>query len=462
MKNHFKMSALVLGISVAMTGCGGGGGSSGSTGSSDADNLQKAKEFVNTANAIISGLEKVASDYQPATELVSDAVPELSLAASQTVDIIDLIDRNAAGANKNYSSQQITALINTAEDGEVGSVLEARISNSTLTAQATGAQVTVNGSYTYEPVEGWRYEKQPSGQWIVVQTYGDPVKVELSGFSINSLSPTANILQYTVKKDSKVSVTTTDNHKASLLAKDNSVISAQFANNTTIDEAIDNGSVPQKIIMDARNLELLNGAAQSQTFALNKLAITAQQVTYKYGTQGEQKVSVLPTAITLDAKLAQGTDNVALKVDVKVNNDLSKPVVLDQGGNETASTFINANIAINLAAQLKVGTTSNTFNSTLEAKRTELRKGEVSNLAIELNGKKLTGQASFDLTNTEEPKVGLLLKHANGASTTTTDATHFTRSDILVEGKSYGQIVRLTNGSFQAKFNDNAIIVIGN
>lgn len=458
MKTQFKLSALLLGISVAMTGCGGGGSDSpAASGSSDADNLQKVKEFVNTTNSIISGLEKISSDYQPATELVSDAVPELSLAASQTVDIIDLIDRDAAGTTKNYTSQQITALINAAEDGDVGSVLEARITNNTLTAQAVANQVTVSGSYTYEPLEGWSYG--PSG---ATPLFGAPVTVQLSNFSINDASPAGNTLQYTVKKDSTVSVTTSGNDKASLVAKDNSVINAQFAITTTIEGAINNGTVPQKISLDAHNLELLNGTALSQTFTVNKLALNAQQVTYKYGAQGEQKISLLPTSISLDAKLAQGTDNLGLKIDVKVNNDLSKPIILDQGGNETATSFIDANIAINLSAQLKVGTSSNTFNSVLEAKRTEFRKGEVSNLSVELNGKKLTGQATFDLSNEENPKIGLLLKHPNGASTATTDATHFTKSDIEVAGKSYGQIIRLTNGTFQAKFNDNSIIVIGN
>ena len=449
MNSQLKLSALFLACSLALTGCGGsssdngnnagnGNGNGNGNGGAVVSEQDAAKGFVNTLNTMISGVQNIDANYKQVTNL-SNNMSNLQEGLFVVQDLLSLLAEDESGISKNYNAQQVSALL---------SQLGYDVTNSTLTASTNGINITLNGHFDYKPVQGWQYSNT-SGQGGLVEVYGDEITTQVDNFKATLAMNSSNLSQsVTLAKGAKLSVKTAGTNPAFVEATDNTVF------NSALDR--DDNLVSASFLL--KNMILNTGGEAQDILALEELSAVAKPATITFAQQ--TFIQAVPTDLKLVGKLQSGDkkDAAAITLNIKLNNDLSKPIVLSAEGGETATNF--AQVDINLAVDAKIRT-GDVLKTSMVAKRTELAKAEVSKLEFDLNGKKLMGQLWAEAgSNGQQDKVKVKLYDAQGASVTINDIDQFTMTDIMVNGKSWGTITKTSNGQYFAKFNDNTTKVI--
>ena len=452
MNRKLKLSALFLACSLAFTGCGssssdgnsnnGNGGNGGVV----ASDQQRAKNFVNTLNSMIGSVQDLEKNYQQTTNL-SDNLSNLGEGLFVVQDLLAELLERQTGVAQNYNASQINALL---------SSIGYTVTNSSLTASTDMTSIGLNGTFSYKPVMGYE-QKNINGQWVLKEIYGDEVITTVDNFKATLTMSNGNKAQaVTLVKGSKISAKTANTVAATLEAGDNTVFNSVFDRAIALD-----GSTGSEKLLAAsfvlKNMRLNTGGNAKDTIELQELSAKAQTATIKVG----QYVSseTIPTEFKLIGKLVSGDqkDAADINLNIKLNNDLSKTIELGNDGQETAINFANVNIDLALAAKVRTG---DTLKTTLTGKRDQLAKGEIK-MALDLNGKALTGQAWLDLgVNGQQDTVKLYLTDLQGASVTINDIDQFKSTDIMVNGKSWGTVTKTSSGQYFAKFNDNTTQVI--
>lgn len=447
MDSKLKVTALFLACSLALTGCGGSSSDSGSNsnpsnGGSTLSDQDKAKGFVDTVNAMISGVQNVQKTYQRATTL-TDNMSSLGESTTIVQAVIALIIEDSQGSNKTYNATQINALLQ--EEGY-------ELTNSTLTATINQDTLTLSGGFNYKPLEGWT-ANQVNGQWVTQPVYAEEIIAQVDNLKASVAFLNNNKeLRLNLVQGSKISAKTVNTANATLEARSDSTLTALF--DRAIDtEQFEDGANLTNASFSFKNMLLNIGGTAQDSITLDELSATAQAATIQTGQ--ETVIQTVPTSLKLIGKVNSGDakDTADINLSIKLNNDLSKPIALGEQGQETSVSFANVDINLSVSAKVRTG---DTLKTTLAAKRAELGKGEISKLELELNGKKLTGQAWIDLpVNNQVEKIKVMLADAQGASVTVNDIDQFTTTDIIVNNKSWGTITKQSNGMYIARFNDN-------
>lgn len=451
MSIKLKYSALFLACSLVLTGCGGSGsdgsnnGGNPGNGSPVVSDQDKAKAFVDTVNTMISGVQNIDETYQRATNL-TDNVASLGETTAIVQAAIALMIEDSAGSNKNYSTAQINALLQA--DGYV-------LTNSTLTGSINANTLALSGSFNYKPLKEWTWS-QANGQWQPV--YGEEITAQVNNLKANlSLTNNDKTLSLNLAQDSKISAKTPNTTNATLEAGSGTTLTVVFDQPLDLNQPEASNTV-NNAQFSFKNILLNIGGTAQDSIGVEEFSATAQAATLKAGQ--DTFVQTIPTSLKLIGKVKSGDnlDEAAVNLSIKLNNDLSKPIVLDEEGGETSAGFANVEINLSLSAKVRTG---DVLKTTLAAKRAELSKGEITKLELELNGKKLTGQAWIDLPVNDQPgKMKAMLADPQGASITVNDVEQFTTTDIMVNGKSWGTITKQSNGMYVARFNDNTVKTI--
>lgn len=440
---QLKLSALFLACSLAISGCGGSSSSDNATnnpgnGGVVLSDQAKAKGFVNTLNTMISGVQSIEANYKQVNDL-SDNLLNLQEGLFVVQDLLSQLSEDESGVRKTYTTQQLTHIL-----GELGY----DVTNSTLTALTDGTNITLNGHFDYKPVKDWQY-KVINGQGSLVPVYGDQITTQVDNFKANLSMDNSGLKQsVTLVKGAKLSVKTAGTNPAFIEATDDTVFNSAFDRNGNLVSAS----------FQLKNMTLNTGGTAQDLITLEELSAATKPATITYGQ--ETVTQAVPTELKLIGKLKSGDqkDQAAINLNIKLDNDLSKPIILTAEGDETATHFARVNI--NLAVDAKVRT-GDVLKTIIAAKRTELAKAEVNQLELDLNGKKLMGQLWAEAgTNGQKNKVKVKLFDAQGASVTVNDIDQFMSSDIMVNEKSWGTITKTSNGQYVAKFNDNTTQVI--
>ena len=446
MNSKLKLSALFLACSLALTGCGGSSSDSGSNsgngnGGVVTSDQQKAKNFINTLNTMISGVQNVEKNYQQVTNL-SDNLSSLGEGTFVVQNILSLLLEESDGTNQSYTTQQITDLL---EDAGYD------ITNSNLTATVGATSVTLKGGFDYAPLEGL-IGNTANGQWSYEPVYGDVVTTNTAITATLTASNTNKTHELTLAKGSKISAKTANSIAATLEAKDDTKFTAMFDSAVQLDQLEDTNDLTAASFKFG-NIELNTGGTAQDIILLQEFSAEAQRATIQIG--NSISTQIIPKKLNFIGKLASGDKKDAADINLSINlkNDLSKKIILSAQGDETATNFANVDISLTVGAQVRTG---DKLFTTITAKRAELNKGEAK-MTFELNGKKLNGQAWADLPvngQTEKLKVQLT---DGSASITVDDVDQFSSAAIMVNGVSWGTVTKTTDGKYIAKYSDDSM-----
>ncbi|MBC7752202.1 MAG: hypothetical protein H7Z73_10915 [Candidatus Saccharibacteria bacterium] len=448
-----------------MTGCGGGSSSSSNNNNNNpptaacsinsaATDLQKAKDFVTSFNAIISNTQKTFETYKP-TNLAG--TEELGAAAGAIVQVIDAANTKSAALT--------TAEIQSALESDGAQNKFTNVSG--LTATVSAGTVTVSGSFTIQVQTGYAF---PSG--VYTPTYGSPVTVNVSKFvtKIPTGSTTGASYNAQLNADSAISVTTASNQTTTLKAGANSTFDVTYPTSDTLNNNIDN-AIPNSGKINFANISVTSGDTK---LSLDQFALLGKKVKYTTGTSTVVQTSFVPTSITFKGSASQGVNTAGIDATINLTNDLSGVIALDANGSETSTNFVKGNFTLNLTTTITVGAQTNVFTAKFAGNRAAYNAAQISNIELSSNCDKITGTADFTAATAAQPEtVKVVLNHPNGASTTINnilsvgDAPAGTKvSDITVNGTVQGSIFKSTNSVYQASFPEAAggtmTIVIAN
>lgn len=426
--------------------------------------LQTAKKFVNDANTIIASATQILQTYQPAnltgtTELsyATYAFTALTLNAYQAANAV-----NAQPVTLTPAQIQ-AALGNTVGNGYTtgSNVQYSNLQNLTVTTTAPGI-VNISGNFTITYMTGYSYNPTTK---IFTPIYSAPITVNLSQFSTLT---NANVSQtnqhfFTLKANSSINVTTAAGVNATVVANSDSTVTANYPTPAALNlsSALTSSlPTPQTGTISLQNLKFTSGVT---TLNLNNLNISGQEVNVQNSGSNIVQLTFVPTSLTFNGSLQQNqsTANVSAQIQLSPLSS-STTYTLDSNGIPTAGaaagTTANFSLAVN--SNIFVGSTPHAFNANFIGSLTGVSSVQS---AIELSLDKTTLMGSITATaptSTQPATLAATLIDPNGASVNIPNVRNFTTANILVNGTTQGTISQTTNSIYQAKFTDNAIIVI--
>ncbi|USE82783.1 hypothetical protein [Acinetobacter tibetensis] len=465
-----KKTLLVVMCGFSLVACGGGGGGSSSStpttgGTTDngstttpVSDLDKAKKLIQTTNSIVAyydGFQDISEQYKVPAQVINETASDLSRATGLLLAIAEVVAEDAQGQTKSYTTQQIQDLI------EANSADYKFVSN-TLTAKVAGETITISGNAKLQYWQGYDWDKVTADQaWSKVEAwFNDPTysiyadEAEVTASNLTLVAPFVDTPRTTynfkIQKDGKISVKNQNNQTASFSATAESTASIVYASNDTIENRED---IPAKATISLKGIMLESAGAQ---FALTELTSIAQKVTFKSGVETVEQL--LPLELTLKGTVTYLQESLNLDATIKLNNDFSKPIDVSLG--ETATNFINANLAVKLSGKLKGANAAPTpFNLDISAKRAEFVQGTATvTLKVDQNA------LSIDLIarnlDQEQKIMDATIRHANGAFVQVNDIQNFKSAAVQVGNSSYGTVTKNSSGQYVAKFTDNSFIYI--
>ena len=453
MKHAFKFSSLFLACSLALSGCGGGSSSNNNPSvnnnsctspDSSATDLQKAKNFINSSNAILANAQTTFNTHQPAD---LSGAEELSAATSAVSSLIGYASTKANGGSLTLSTSEIQTELAINGDQNIFSNING------LTVSVNNGTVTVNGTFTLKIQTGYSYTT------IYTPIYGDAISVNVNNFAakIPSENTTGTNYNAQLNANSAISVTLANGKTTTLKANSNSTATLAYQTSNTLQNQIDSSVIPNSASINIAGISVISGTTK---LSLDQFTLTGQKVQYTEGSS-VVKTSLVPTKLLLKGSATQDSNTAAIDATINLTNDLSQVVKLDSAGNETSTGFVKGNFTLNVSTTIKVGTQTNVFNAKFAGDRTAFNAAQLSNIELSVNCDKLTGTATYTGATTSQPEaLKVIIKHPNGASTDIKNILDFTTSDIIVNGHVEGTISKTSNSLYQAKFNDGFIIVI--
>lgn len=453
----FKKTLIAILCSTALVACGGSSDDSNPNPnpSVPANDLDKAKQLVNTTNTIISyfeNFENLGTEYKPAFDAIGNTGSDIGHATGLVLTLASLAYDDAKGTNKTYDATALQELLDE-ED-----YIDYQLSGSSFKVTTTASSVSIEGA---AKVKYWvdGYWDNTAQKWV--DTFGDDATVTVAGLKLEApFTASDSTYNFKILAGGKIATKNAANKEASFSFKSDSTANAVYTTAKKLDDRNTN-ETPKTAEFKLANLEF---SSNNVVMTLGEFSSKAQTVSIKDGTT--TKVELIPTEITFkgQTKLDGAADHLALDASIKLNNALTGTI--DVTNDESASNFINADLNIKISGNLKDGKKANKpFSVDLAAKRAEYQKG-TANVVIAVDTDKLTVASKTDNLigsnpNAEhEPTVSAKISHSNGAYVDIADVGNFKSADIKVGSTIYGTIQKQTQSLYSAKFNDNTSITI--
>ena len=490
----FKLSALALASTLALTGCGSDSDNTSNSNNNNngsvippkppVDNslsdLEQAKSLINTAKQFILDNQAISDAYENASSILTEKQEQrINATFDLPEDIFSYMTKN------NVSTLNTAQIIALANDQEFKKALGSNVTinpnsnfNASLSAdgqfQLTGSTVvnTKEYDYIYNP-KTQRYEQTLISQDTFTTSY-DSYKNALSsntstadfkgsyGFkSINIGSGTDAVIFSSISQGATVNAKFSDK----VVVNEEFGLSAANEAGITLEKAtIKLGDVKMQAndsIIEARNLE-----------------VAFLDLSHKLA-NGSLAVRTLPSTIKLTGQLIKGkpATNATITLNAVANEaDIRNIIKVTQAGNieEAANKFVGLEIVLSLkgtVARKNTGTTTSIpLDIQANLKRTARNVIELQGLNASVDNKKLyvTGKTTLDanynaigteLTITQN-KAAVVLKLDANTDFIKQNMTTGKVADITVNGKVLGELLE-NNGSVNAKFIDNSFIPLG-
>lgn len=460
--------AVLCGLSLVACGGGGDGGSSStSTSGGTTDNgntttpvsdLDKAKKLIQTANTIVSyydGFQDISEQYKVPAQAINETAPDLSRATGLLLAVAEAVAQDAQGQTKSYTTQQIQDLM-------ASNSADYKFVSNTLTAKVTGESIVIVGNAKVQYWQGYDFDKVNKDQaWTNVDNwyndpaysiYGDEAEITATNLtlSVPFVDTPRSTYNFKIQKDGKITVKNLNNKTASFSATADSTASIVYASNNTLENRED---IPKTATISLKGIVLESAGA---TFNLTELTSLAQKAILQNGTESVEQL--IPSQLTLKGTVTYLQELLNLDAMIKLNNDLSKPI--DVSLNETATNFINANLAVKLSGNLKgANETPTPFNLDISAARADFIQG-TAKVAVSVDQNALTIDLVARNLDQEQKIMDVTIRHANGAFVQVNDIQNFKSAAVQVGNSSYGTVTKNSSGQYVAKFTDNSFIYI--
>lgn len=495
----FKLTALALASTLALTGCGSDSGGSGGNSTSTpnpstpvippkppVDNtlseLEQAKGIVNTAKQFILDNKAIKDAYEGASDILTEQqeqrinatfdVPadlstymsENNIAKLTSADIIALNAKNDANFKKALGNITLTPS---------SDFVAMQNANGEFTLSGTASITSQKNDYVYNDTTN-------TGDWVVTK---DTFTTIFDGFK-QKLN--ANTSSTTFKGAFGFnSINIGSGNKAVVLSSSSqgATVNAQFSDKVVVNEEFDineanaAGITLQKAVIKLGDVML---KANDSVINARDLELGFLDMSYKRA-DGSLLVRTLPSTIKLTGqwRKQQPATDVTLSLNAVANEDDIKNVIkVTQDGRieEAANKFVGVEIVASLKGQVarKNNSTTSSIPIDIQAnvKRMTRKDIELQGLNAMVDGKKLyvTGKTILDTQYHVTCKCTQLNISQNNASVNlkfdvnndfiiqNTSTGKF--ADIKVKGKVFGELLK-NNGSINAKFTDNSFITLG-
>ena len=460
--------AVLCGLSLVACGGGGDGGSSStSTSGGTTDNgntttpvsdLDKAKKLIQTANTIVSyydGFQDISEQYKVPAQAINETAPDLSRATGLLLAVAEAVAQDAQGQTKSYTTQQIQDLM-------ASNSADYKFVSNTLTAKVAGESIVIVGNAKVQYWQGYDFDKVNKDQaWTNVDNwyndpaysiYGDEAEITATNLTLSApfVDTPRSTYNFKIQKDGKITVKNLNNQTASFSATADSTASIVYASNNTLENRED---IPKTATISLNGIVLESAGA---TFNLTELTSLAQKAILQNGTESVEQL--IPSQLTLKGTVTYLQESLNLDAMIKLNNDLSKPI--DVSLNETATNFINANLAVKLSGNLKgANATPTPFNLDISAARADFVQG-TAKVAVSVDQNALTIELVARNLDQEQKIMDVTIRHANGAFVQVNDIQNFKSAAVQVGNSSYGTVTKNSSGQYVTKFTDNSFIYI--
>lgn len=457
----FKKTLVAILCSAALVACGG---SSDNNPTSPgvvvpSNDLDKAKQLVNTTNGIISyfqDFKELGKDYQPAFDAVNDTASDVGNATGLVVYLASLAYQDAQGANKTYNAAELEALLKADStyvysDGTIDEFSYYKLSNNTLTVQVKPESVQVSGSVKAKYWVDWYWD---DSTWTGKDIFGNDATINVENLKLSGpfIKDTKDY-KFTIAAGGKVSTENESKQKASFTFKNDSTAEAKYATSATIDDRFDERPTSAEFKFSA-----LEFAAHNVVMTLNEFSSKAQAVTLK--TQSGSKLELIPTDLKLKgtAQLTDKKESVAVEAAIKLNNTLTGTIDVFKG--ESVNNFVNAIVTLKVSGEAKGAQSAVTpFIIDMQATRAEYQKGSIT-ADVSVGKNKLKVESSSANFASDVPTFAAKISHSNGAYVQIADVANFSSADIKVGTSVYGTIAKQSNSLYSAVFTDKSVITI--
>ncbi len=486
----FKLTALALATTLALTGCGSDNNNNNNGNGSivppkpPVDNtvsdLEQAKSLINTAKQFILDNQAITDAYENASDILTTKQDQrINATFNLPEDIFSYMMKN------NVSTLNAAQIIALANDPKFKVALGSNVTitpNSNFSAslsadgqfQLTGSTVvnTQKYDYIYNP-QTQRYEKTLINQDSFTNNYDNYKNALSSNTSSADFKGSYGFKSINIGSGADAVVFSSISQGATVDAKfsDKVIVNEEFDLNDvneagiTLERAVIKlGNVKLQAndsIIEARNFEVAF-LDLSHTLANKSLAVRTLPSTIKLTGQLIKAKPATDATITLNA--------VANEADIK------NIIKVTQSGNieEAANKFVGLEVVLSLKGTVARKNTSTTTSIPLDIqanlKRTARNVIELQGLKASVDNKQLyiTGKttldANYDATGTEltitQNKAAVVLKLDANADFIKVNATTGKVADITVNGKILGELLE-NNGKVNAKFIDNSFIPLG-
>src|SRR5690606_5828392 len=334
--------------------------------------------------------------------------------------------------------------------------------SNTLKANVTGASITISGDASVQYWQDFEWDKViadnawNNANWYndpAYSIYGDDAEVTVSNLVLEApfIDTARTTYNYKIQNNGKISTKNLKNQTASFSFTADSTASMVYATADTMENRED---IPNQATMNLKGLLFESADVKAN---LAEVSLIARKAKFDNGVETLEQL--IPSELVLKGLVSYQQESLNLEAKFNLNNDLSKAIDVS-AGQETSTNFINANLNVKLSGNLKGANAVPTpFSIDITAKRAEFTKGTAT-VAVVVDKNALDIELTAKDLDQEYQVIAGVIKHKNGASISIADVQGFTSANIMVAGKSYGDLTKNSSGQYVVKFNDGTIIYI--
>lgn len=488
----FKLTALALASTLALTGCGSdsdnndynGNGSNipGVPAKPPVDNslseIDQAKSIIQTAKQFVLDNQAISDAYEGASDILTNK-------QQQRIDITFEIPESLSTYMKTKNKQKLTSadIIALEADADFNNAIGniSLIPSSDFTAiQNVNGEFTLSGTTTVlSEKEDYIYNSETGyGEWVVVE---DTFSTTFNGFK-NSLSSNTSSTTFNGGFGfNSINIGSGTEQVIFSSTSKGATISGEFSDKVIVNDEFDLNDVNRAgITLKRAVIELGDLKIQANDSIINatKFKIAFLDMSHKLA-DGKLVVRTLPSTINLIGQLIKvkpATDATITLNAVANENDIKNIIKVTADGNieEVANKFVGMDVVLSLKGTVAGKNTTSTSPIPLDIQvnleRTARNVIELKALTATVNKKNIyvTGKTNLDsnykvtgteLTFTQNKAVIVLNLDANNDIIKQNTSTG-KLADIKVNGKVYGELLE-NNGSTNAKFIDNSFVPLG-
>lgn len=480
----FKMSALALATTLALTGCGSDGNDSGVTTPNTPSTptkppvddtlseLEQAKEMIRTAKLFVSDNHAVKTAYENASEILS------SKQQSRVSDGLD-VPANIYYYMKEKGLAKMTSadISKLANDEDFNNALNRTLitpSSDFIATLSADGQFALSGTTVVNTVEVdyGSYNPQTGGYGTVAT---DTFTAVYDGYSdaLSSNTPTDNFKGSFGFK----SVTVGSGAEKVVLSagKNGAKVNAKFSDKVVMNDEFDLGDLQEagitleKAVATLDNVKLI---ANDSTIEARNLKLGMMDITNKLA-DGTTAIRTIPYEFALTGQLTKASPvtDVTITLNVVANEtDLKNVLVLtsEDKVEEKAGKFVGMDVLLAIKGNVtKENATTIPLDFQAKLNRSARDVITLKGLTAMVEGKTLFVKGQSDLDADYNVKSTTLVVEQNNAHLTLkmdanndfiTDANG-KLADIMVGTKDFGDLMD-NNGKITAKFSDNSLIVL--